>query len=81
MADENIRPRELTGEENEGAKAGKYRSFAKYLVFCPGCSHVIKADMYLTRAEAYVGELTARRVKCPGCGGEEWWLGCEARSE
>ena len=53
----NIIPRALTPEELEARRRGEYDSFANYLVFCPRCGHMVKTNMYVMRAEAYIDEL------------------------
>ena len=71
----NITPRALLPEEKENRKNEVYDSFANYLVFCPKCKHVMKSNMYIMRAEAYIDELGANGKTCPECGGAEFILG------
>lgn len=74
----NIIPRALTPEELEARRRGEYDSFANYLVFCPRCGHMVKTNMYVMRAEAYIDELGD--TPCPGCGALDWALGYPANS-
>ena len=74
----NIIPRALTPEELEARRRGEYDSFANYLVFCPRCGHMVKTNMYVMRAEAYIDELGD--TPCPGCGARDWALGYPVNS-
>ncbi len=71
----NILPRALSYEEKENRKKGIYDSFANYLVYCPKCKYVVKTNMYIQRAEAYIDELHGRGAVCPKCGEKAWTLG------
>ena len=71
----NILPRALSYEEKENRKKGIYDSFANYLVYCPKCKYVVKTNMYIQRAEAYIDELHEHSTVCPKCGDNEWTLG------
>jgi hypothetical protein len=81
MVNPNVRPRELSSREKADRKNGIYDSFANYLVFCPKCFRVAKANMYIMRAEAYIDELSAIGAKCPECGECRWTLGYPLGSE
>ena len=71
----NILPRALSHEEKENRKKGIYDSFSNYLVYCPKCKYVVKTNMYIQRAEAYIDELHEHSTVCPKCGDNEWTLG------
>ena len=71
----NILPRALSYEEKKNRKKGLYDSFANYLVYCPKCKYVVKTNMYIQRAEAYIDELHERGTVCPKCGDSDWTLG------
>ncbi len=71
----NITPRALTPQEKIDRENDVYDSFANYLVYCPKCKYVVKTNMYIQRAEAYIDELHERRTVCPRCGDNEWTLG------
>ena len=75
LKNENIKPRELTAEEEENRKKGIYDSFANYLTFCPACGYLDKSNMYLQSAERRLGDLLGKKIKCPVCGKCMWVRG------
>ena len=80
MVNVNIKPRAFTPEELEARARGEYDSFANYLVFCSKCGHMVKTNMYVMRAEAYIAELGD--TPCPVCGAQNaWTLGYPANSK
>lgn len=68
-----IKPRALTAEELEARAAGRYDSFANYLVFCPACGRMYKTNMYVMSAEALIETLRGQGLACPGCGAPAPW--------